>query len=390
MKRLVLILVCVFSLSCATAPRDSAPLVEKFPPVEDSTVREQEEPKSAVTALMEGMSLRDRIAQRFITYIPRKLSHREVDEFLRKNKPGGVILYRWDCADYKEAQELTTLVDRALREATGGLRPFICADQEGGRVRAFRFDGVLDLPSQFEIGRWGSPTMVASYAHITARQMRDLGLNMNLAPVLDLSEKADRSIIGDRSFGGDPHRVSDYSRAYISAVTEAELIPVAKHFPGHGITRIDSHGSLPVVEATAEELMESHILPFKAAVEAGMEAVMTAHILYPAIDANYPATLSRKILTDILRQELGYEGLIMSDGLEMRAISQNYSTRETLREAIKAGVDILLIIFRHPLEEMIDLVEELVEAGELSLEDIDQGTRRVLQLKEAKGLLGPL
>ncbi len=340
-----------------------------------------------VAAVMERMSLRERIAQRFITFIPRDFSSQDTEEFLRKNKPGGVVLYPWNCRTSGETRSLSRLVHTTLTRATGGVGPIICADQEGGRVRALRFDGMIDLPSPHEIGRGGSATLVGLYAYVNAVQMKELGFNMNLAPVLDISETGDRSIVGDRSYGGDPRRVGDYARAYIAAAAEARLIPVAKHFPGHGITRVDSHGSLPVAEATAAELMETHILPFRAAVEAGIQAVMTAHILYPAIDADRPATLSRRILTDILRRDLGFDGVIISDGLEMGALSKNYSMRETLRWAIIAGVDLMLAYLRYPIGEMIDLVEDLVAEGELTVDDIDRGTERVLRLKLAHGLL---
>jgi beta-N-acetylhexosaminidase len=412
MRRLTVIMVCGLVLGCATtgtektaekepdpayasaAPSPAAAAETKAPRREaaapaagpDAAVpAAPRDPRFA--ALMRRMTLRERIAQRFITFIPRNFSREETEELLRENKPAGVILYKWNYRDSDDVRTLSRLVHSTLTEATGGVGPFICADQEGGRVTAFPFGGMVRLPSQYELGRSGSASLVGLFAYINAVQMKQLGLNMNLAPVLDLTDAADRSVIGDRSYGGDPEQVSRFARAYVDAAAAAKLIPVAKHFPGHGITRVDSHKILPVADATADELQETHNLPFKAAVDAGIGAVMTAHILYPAIDGEFPATLSKRILTDILRNRLGFDGVIMSDGIEMGAISRNYSVRETVKTAITAGVDIMLVYLRYPIREMIDLVENLVAEGELTEEDIDRGTERILRLKFKYDLL---
>lgn len=402
MRRIWPALVLGLVLGCAAAPRPNEEHTTPHPPavavpaLEVSVRTSETAPAPVITAapvkddavlsFMKGMSLRDRIAQRFIIYIPRDYSLEETGTLLRENRPGGVILYRWNYDSARDVRILSRHIKSSLIEETRGITPFICADQEGGRVTAFRFDGMVRLPSQYDIGRRGNANLVRMYAYVNALQMMELGCNMNLAPVLDLTDDGDRSIIGDRSFGSDPELVSSYARAYIDAARSAGLITVAKHFPGHGITRIDSHSRLPVIDAPPH-VLEEHLRPFRAAVDAGIGAVMTAHILYPGIDRLYPATLSRKILHDILRKELGFGGVIMSDGLEMGAISRNYPVKETLKTAIIAGVDILLLYTRYPVGEMIALVEELVAEGHVTEEDINRGTERILRLKQEFGLL---
>jgi beta-N-acetylhexosaminidase len=335
--------------------------------------------------MMKKMSLRDRIAQRFVTYVPRDFTFEQTDSLLRETRPAGVILYKWNYKTMEEVKNLTALIRSASFDA--GIGPFICVDQEGGRVTAFPFPEMVRLPSQFELGRRRDENFVRAAAYVNSVQMMELGTNMNLAPVLDLVDIGDSSIIGDRSYGNDPALVSAYARAYLEAANAAGLIPVAKHFPGHGVTRIDSHSRLPVVDLTLKGLLSREIVPFKAAIDAGLPVIMTAHILYPAIDEKYPATLSKKILNDILRKELGFQGVIMSDGLEMGALSRHYPLKETLKTAIEAGVDLILLYTRYDLKEMIALVEDLVIEGALSERQIDTGVERVLRLKKTYRLI---
>ncbi len=343
--------------------------------------------QEAVHSVIQRMSLRDRIAQRFILYIPREMVPSEVDAYIGKLRPAGVILYRWNYESLEDLVQLTEAIQRGYPETFP--RPFICADQEGGRVQAFRFKEFAQMPSPFHLGTYRDTELVRSAAYITAVQMREARCTMNLAPVLDLVDTGDTSIIGDRSFGPDPEWVAKLTEAYLEGMKQGGIIPVVKHFPGHGVTRIDSHSQLPVVSVTEEELLKQHIVPFQAAIAAGAPVVMTAHILYPEIDPLYPATLSRKIIQDILRKKLKFQGVVMSDGLEMGALAEQYPVKETLRAALKAGVDLILLYTRYNLEDMITLVEELLQEGAISQRDINEGLERILALKQAYDLLPP-
>ncbi len=349
--------------------------------------------EQTVEAHLSAMSLDERIAQRFIVFVPRGFSLEEGsdrDTFLeeiRRIRPGGLILYPWNYSTSGEVQRMTRLFQATAQEATPGRRLLLCADQEGGRVMAFRFRDIVQLPSAYRVGRHGDARFVEAAAYLNAVELRDLGLNMNLAPVLDVTDVADRGIIGDRSMGNDPAAVAELGVAYVSAFRAAGVIATAKHFPGHGVTTVDSHGRLPVVEYDLEALRTRDLRPFAAAVGAGVPVIMTAHILFPEIDPSFPVTLSEVFLRDVLRDELGFDGVVISDGLEMGALAANYDLDTTLERAIRYSVDIILLYARYDLEEIVRQTRDLVRAGRISEEEIDTGVRRILALKFDYGLL---
>lgn len=334
---------------------------------------------------LDSLGLREKIAQRCILYIPRGMPVEEVEPYIRATKPGGVILYRWNYETLQDLEMLTGAIRRGYPE--GYPQPFISADQEGGRVRAFPFKEFAQLPSAFQLGKYRDVEMVRGASYLMAVQIREAGVNMNLAPVLDVVEEGDTSIIGDRSFGGDPHWVEKAGRAYLEGMHAAGIIPVIKHFPGHGSTRTDSHSLLPVLPLTEEDLWQRDLVPFRAAIRAGAPVVMTAHILYPRIDPEFPVTLSSRIIQGILRERLGFQGVVMSDGLEMGALAGRYSFKQTVSRAFQAGVDMLLLYTRYRIEDIVSVVEESIQEKSLSEEDIDGGVERVLALKQAYGLL---
>ena len=210
---------------------------------------------------------------------------------------------------------------------------------------------------------------------------------MNLAPVLDLYGRADSTIIGDRSLGIDPQTVAELGIAYLQGARQAEIIPVIKHFPGHGSSTVDSHGDLPVVDIPEQQLLERDFLPFRRAVEAGAEALMTAHVLYPRIDPEYPATLSSRILRDLLRERFGFQGVIISDGMAMGALAENFTVSDTLKLMIEAGLDLILVHSRYDLVELKVQMLSLYYRGEITEAQIDEGVERILRLKLRYGLL---
>lgn len=373
-----LFLLCLLLSHCASF---STHRYEPYSPL----VGNPEELWQTVRNHVRSFGLQEKIAQRCILYIPRGMPMEEVEPYIRATKPGGVILYRWNYETLSELVRLTREIRRGYPE--GYPQPFICADQEGGRVRAFPFKEFAQLPSAFQLGRYRDPELIRSASYLTAVQMREAGVNMNLAPVLDLVEEGDSSIIGDRSFGGDPQWVEKAGRAYLEGMRAGGVIPVIKHFPGHGSTRTDSHTLLPVVDLTEEDLFRRDMIPFRGTLRAGAPVVMTAHILYPRIDPEYPVTLSPRILQGILRDRLGFQGVVMSDGLEMGALAGRYSLKETVIGAFRAGVDILLLYTRYRIEDIVSVVEESMREGSLSEADIDNGVERVLALKQAYGLL---
>ncbi|MFW6313614.1 MAG: glycoside hydrolase family 3 N-terminal domain-containing protein, partial [Spirochaetota bacterium] len=303
--------------------------------------------------------------------------------------PAGFILYPWNFTNADDVRRLTESLQFVASRVTPGISLLLSSDQEGGRVATFRFPEFVRFPSAAAVGRFGDESLVRSASYITARQLRDLGMNMNLAPVLDLYGVPDDSIIGDRSFGPDPNVVSRFVRPYLEASDVAGVIATAKHFPGHGVTTVDSHAELPIVDLSREELLARHLLPFREAIEADVPAIMTGHLLFRRIDPFYPVTLSGVFLHDLLRHELGFEGVVVTDGLEMRALRDNYSLPETLVRLFKFDVDLILLYQEYDVVDMVRLVEELIEAGELTEDDVNRGVRRVLAMKRRYGLIDP-
>ena len=342
----------------------------------------------AVEIIMSKMSLRRKIGQHLIGWIPRDGVSQEIENLVTSGLIGGFILYPWNYDSADEVRELTGKLNNLALSAEPEIGLFFAADQEGGRVAAFRFQNMAAMPGAYYLALYRDPKVIRSAAYITSVELLSLGVNMNLAPVLDLYAVPDRTIIGDRSMGADPEIVSALARGYIQGAREAGIIAVAKHFPGHGITAVDSHGSLPVVTTNAEVILRQHIAPFAAAIDEGVEAVMSAHVLYESIDEQFPATLSKIFVRDILRERLGFEGVVVSDGLAMGALSKNYTIEEVTLRCFKAGINQLLVHSTYEIEAIIEIIEEDVDEGNLTELEIEETLRPVLRLKLKHNIAG--
>lgn len=339
-----------------------------------------------VRAVMEEMSLEQKIGQRFICWIEGKTAGDQVRELVRQGA-AGVILYPWNIESPEQVRELTASIQRAAASAEPPIGFFISVDQEGGRVAAFRFREATGLTPAYYWGRYQDPRFVTAVAFIAGLEIRELGCNMNFAPVLDLYGCVDSTVIGDRSMGADPEEVGRLGTAYLQGARQAQIIPVIKHFPGHGSSTVDSHGRLPVVDIDEQQLLERDFLPFLTAIRAGAEALMTAHVLFPRIDPEYPATLSSRILRDLLRDRFSFDGVIVSDGMAMGALAENFTVSDSLELMIEAGVDLILVHSRYDLVDLKLEMLRLLHQGRISEARIDEGVERILKLKLRYGLL---
>jgi len=269
----------------------------------------------------------------------------EVRDLIDDLNPSGVILFSRNIEDPVQTARLNRDIQRhATRAAGPGL--FIAVDQEGGRVRRLR-EPFSIFPPALELAAAESPgDAVAQCAEVTARELRLAGFNLDFAPVLDVldSEMAvSSSVIGDRSFGSDPAVVSRLGRIVIETMRAQGVIPCGKHFPGHGGTLVDSHVELPVDGRSLEDLLRRDLIPFQDLVELNAEMIMTAHVLYPDLDPVHPATLSSAVLGGLLRGRIGYQGIVITDDLEMGAVARKHSVEESSVRAFAAGADILLV-----------------------------------------------
>jgi beta-N-acetylhexosaminidase len=260
---------------------------------------------------------------------------------IARNERGGAILFKRNLEGNDLSQ--VTRLNASLRDACApDLPPLIGVDQEGGRVARLS-SPVLEIPPMRALARAGRVDLVQRAARALAVQLRALGFTMNFAPILDVNTCDENPIIGDRSFGSDPRIVMRFGVAYVRGLQDGGILACGKHFPGHGDTSKDSHHELPVVHHDRARLEQVELLPFRAAAGAGIGAFMTAHVVYDALDQGVPATMSRAICASLLRAEIGFEGALLSDDLEMKAIALRYSIEDAAVEAVWAGCDALLI-----------------------------------------------
>ncbi len=257
---------------------------------------------------------------------------------LLRDGAAGVVLFARNFVDRAQVRALTDEVRRAA-----GPRPVIVAvDHEGGRVQRFRGPGFTDLPPARLAGTAGDPSVVRGIAETAARELRAVGVTMDFAPVLDVDSNPANPVIADRSFSRDPEVVSRLGAAFIRGLQETGVAACGKHFPGHGDTALDSHHDLPRLAHPRKRLDAVELPPFRAAIAAGVAAIMTAHVVFDALDPGVPATMSRAAVDGLLRRELGFEGVIISDDLDMKAIADRFEVGAAAVRAIDAGCDLLL------------------------------------------------
>ena len=300
-------------------------------------------------------------------------------EAFNQIRPGGVLFFGDNLTSREQIEALTAELQAAARQE--GLPPlFIAADQEGGIVTRLPAD-MVTVPSAMGLGPLPEGVIRES-ARLNARQLLGIGINMNYAPTADINNNPENPVIRTRSFGESPEVVSRAVVATVAGHLDEGVIPTVKHFPGHGNTNIDSHYGLPVIDASVEELHEMELVPFVAAIKACVPAIMTAHIRFPALD-DLPATLSKRILTGLLREELGFNGLIVTDSMSMDAIAREWGLAEAAILAKEAGVDVLesseapdAMVARH------GALVEAVESGRLEIEVFQNTADRLDALRE--------
>lgn len=301
---------------------------------------------------------------------------RELDELLKRGV-GGVILFTRNVEEPKQVLELTrSIKQRALGPV------FVAVDQEGGRVRRLR-SGFTELPAMRSLGLTGDPSLAREVGKLLGRELSAVGIDVNFAPVVDVDTNPQNPVIGDRALSSEADVVGELGAALIEGLQSAGVAACAKHFPGHGDTEQDSHTTLPRLRHGLERLEGVELVPFARVVAAGVASIMTAHVVLEALDAEYPATLSEVVLTRLLRQRLGFEGVVFSDDLEMAAITGRFEAGAAAVGALQAGVDNLLVCHSaHVAHAMIDAVGAAIRDGRLSEVRVREAGRRVAALSQ--------
>ena len=328
---------------------------------------------------VQELSLQEKLGQLFIIGFKKPELTEEIKDMIKEYKFGNFILYSRNIVDLKQLEKLTRDIYEVVINATG-IMPFIAIDQEGGNtVRVMDestfYPGPMTLSSTDILN-------TRKVGHMMGRDLISLGINMNFAPLLDINNNPKNPIIGIRSYSDKPEIVSKYGIEIIKGMQSEGMIATAKHFPGHGDVEMDSHLGLPILPFNKKRLYDMELKPFKEAIDKGVKNIMSAHIVFKEVDSKNPATISKEIIKGILRDELNYKGLITSDCMEMKAISEGITTPVGVIKGIKAGIDLVCVC--HTKQRQIDSIVRLKQAIDenfISIEEIDEKIKRILKYK---------
>ena len=372
---------------------------------------------SRVETLLSNMTLRQKITQMMMVdfrYWDEDLTddvgqqgftkmNSQVQKIVEDYDFGSIIYFAQNLVGTEQSFQLSKDLQIAATK-DGGIPLLISADQEGGSV--YRLGTGTALPGNMALGAAGDPKYSEKAGEIIGSELSVLGINTNLAPVVDVNNNANNPVIGLRSYSDDAQTVGELASATIKGLRKNNVIGCAKHFPGHGDTATDSHYGLPVVDKSKEELMKNELKPYQVAIEQGIEMIMTAHILYPQLDntkvhsdktgqdESLPSTMSKKILTDLLKGEMGFDGVVVTDAMNMAGVANTFDQVQAVKLAFSAGVDMVCmptVLYNledlKDLDAIIDGVEEAVNNGEIPVSRLDDAVTRILTLKENRGVL---
>ena len=332
-----------------------------------------------INFIVENMTIDEKIGQMIMISTNYTSFNQNLDDQLDDIKPGGVILFS---QNIKSEEQLIKFIADLQDNVTIPL--FIGVDEEGGRVE--RFNSIAEsplsqLPSMLDLGNTLDSQLSYQVGQAIASELSYYGVNLNFAPVLDIYSNSNNTVIGNRAFGTTSSQVIKMALPLARGLKSNNIIPVIKHFPGHGDTSEDSHVELPVIRKNLNELKELELQPFQAAINSGVDdAIMVAHIAYPEITGSMvPATLSSLIITDILREDMQFDGVIFTDSIIMKALSTNYTTSEIAVLGVNAGIDVF--IAQNKGLELFNAIKTGVETGKIGEETIDNAVKRVLKLK---------
>lgn len=373
--------------------------------------------KNPLKWTVENMPLRNKVTQMLMVdfrywdentsdKIERKgltVMNSQVEGIIRDYNFGAVIYFAQNLTDTKQSYELTMRMQKAATEG-GGIPMLISADQEGGSV--YRLGTGTALPGNMALGATGNTAYAKTAGQIIGSELSVLGINTNLAPVVDVNNNANNPVIGLRSYGDDPVMIGNMASATISGMKEYGVIGCAKHFPGHGDTATDSHYGLPTVNKSLSTLQSCELKPYEVAIKQGIEMIMTAHILYPQLEKNkivsqktgkaesLPATMSDDIITGLLKNKMGFKGIVVTDAMNMAGITANWKPVEAVVNSINAGVDMICMPCElsdlgdlKNLDAIINGVTDAVNKGKIPMSRINDAVERILKVKTDNGIM---
>ena len=325
------------------------------------------------------MSLDEKIGQMIFAGITGTTMDTNTKNLLTKYKVGGIIFYKDNLIDPTQAVQL---LNQMKSESDQKVPLLLGVDQEGGRVTRLP-GGLINFPTNKEIGAINNSQFSYHVGTMLGKELKEFGFNLDFAPVLDINSNPNNPVIGDRSYGNNSEIVSKLGIQTFKGIQSQNIIPTIKHFPGHGDTSVDSHLELPIVNKSLQQLKELELIPFEQAINSGADVVMVAHILLPKLDAAFPSSMSKNIITGILRKQLDYSGVVITDDMTMKAIIDHYSIGRAAVESVKAGSDIILV--GHDYNNIVETISSLkiaVQKGEITEQRINESVSRILKLKK--------
>ncbi len=322
--------------------------------------------------ILSNMTIEEKIGQMLVIYDTKSKVDDELKEFISDIKPGGFIINQNNITTYEKTKKYISDLQK-----NSDIPLMISIDQEGGKVQRLQVledIKALYIPDMLSLGNTSDENLAYEVGRVMAEEMRTLGINVVYAPVCDIFSNPNNTVIGNRSFGKTPELVSKMCTSLGKGLEDNGIIATYKHFPGHGDTEADSHYSLPVINKSIEQLLNFELVPFINAIKNDAKIIMIGHIALPNLDGNTPASLSKKIITDLLKEQLGFDGLVITDALNMGALTDNYSDEEIYTKAIEAGVDILLMP-----NNAYDAVKYI--KNNITEERINESVRKILLFK---------
>ena len=373
MKRLIISIFLIFSLfltGCNVANTKSKSIAK------NSQIKKIDAVKNKINT----MSLDDKIGQLVIVGLDGFTMDNNINNLIKDHKVGGIILFKTNVDNSKQLVNLTNSLKTSNFQNKTPL--FISVDEEGGRVSRMPNE-INNFPTNKSIGKSNNSNLSYNIGKTIAEELNDFGFNMNFAPVLDINSNVNNPVIGDRSFGSNPGIVSKLGIKTMNGMRDNNIIPVVKHFPGHGDTSVDSHIGLPIVSKDLTTLNNFELIPFKEAIKNNADAIMVSHILLNKIDANNPASMSKTVITNILRKSLNFTGVVITDDMTMGAIIKYNDIGKAAVKSFNAGSDIILVCHEYSNEiKVLNSLKKAVKDKTISESRLNESVYRILKLKE--------
>ena len=328
---------------------------------------------------IDRLTLEEKIGQLFVVGLEGK-TNQEIINLIQENKIGGIVLYKHM---YRTYQEMLSFINNIKTlNSKNSIPIFISIDQEGGRVNRMPQE-ILNIKSATKLANTNNIEIVKESGKIIGEMLNKTGISMDYAPVLDIRRFEEKHAIGDRCYGENKEEVSKYGIEVMKEIQKQGVIPVVKHFPGHGLTEKDSHFRIPKIKEKIEILEKEDMLPFEKAIKENAEAVMIGHLIIKDIDKKYPASLSKKVIQKYLIEKYNYKGLIITDDFKMMAIRIHYNMKKAVFKAIEAGNDIILTGLSYKkIKKIIRYIIKKVEKGKIDIERINKSLEKIIAIKE--------